>query len=770
MDRKSLQELENKCIQEEPPACVTSCPIHVDARTFIAKVAGGKWDDAVETLSTVMPLPRILARICDHPCEEKCLRSKAGDPIAIGDLEKAAIRRGKSRKKPVVLPARNQRVALVGGGLSGLTAASDLIRKGYGVTVISYEDRLGGVLRALPAGILPAEVVEEEMATLERMGLEARLSEPVNQAGWIEAVHAEFDAVYVALDESGPQPLSLPPSADPTTLCTTTDGLFVGRKRLGKEAYSPIEAVAEGRKAATSIDRYLQKVSLTAGREREAVYTTRLHTSLEGVLPAARETMKESDAGYDDAEAVREASRCIQCECMECVKACLYLERFKSYPKRYVRQIGNDETIVMGSHGQTIKLVNSCSLCGLCKLVCPNDLSMAKICMEGRESLVKRGKMAPSAHDFALTDMASSNSEKAALASHEPGKSASAYAFFPGCQMGATRPDHVIAAYDYLRGRLKGGTGLILRCCGAPAEWAARKDLLNKATERLKGEWERLGKPILVTACPTCSQTLKRRIPEMEFVTLWQVLADSEDIDWPKPQPDRVKIAVHDPCTTRNELEVHASIRSLLTRAGYGIDELTLNRDMTECCGFGGLMSSANPTLAKDVARRRASESEIDYVTYCAMCRNALAASGKRTSHVLDLLFSASDADPASRKAVGFSERSENRYRLKQKLLTSLWGKKEEGMEADIGIELYISDTVATVMEERRILREDVQRVIHHAEATGNRLCSPATGRYRASFRPASVTYWVEYSTEGEGFRVHAAYYHRMEVVSESGS
>jgi glutamate synthase (NADPH/NADH) small chain len=286
----------------------------------------------------------------------------------------------------------------------------------------------------------------------------------------------------------------------------------------------------------------------------------------------------------------------------------------------------------------------------------------------------------------------------------------------------------------------------------------------------LKEDWERLGKPIVITACPTCHQTFRKHVPEMETVMLWQVLAESPEADLPGLRDRGRKLAVHDPCTTRHEPEMHDSIRALLTRLGYSIEELPLSRGMTECCGFGGLMSAANPSLAKDVARRRASVSGTDYVTYCAMCRNALAASGKRVSHILDLCFPGSGPDPAGLKALGYSERSENRFRLKRTLLKSLWGKMEEAMEEYENIELLISDDVAARMEDRRILRQDVQKIIYHAEKTGSRLHSPAAGRYRASFRPALVTYWVEYSAEGEGFRVHNAYSHRMEVVETGGS
>ena len=98
------------------------------------------------------------------------------------------------------------------------------------------------------------------------------------------------------------------------------------------------------------------------------------------------------DRGYTASEAHAEAGRCLQCECLECVKACEYLQAFGSYPKKYLREIYNNEAIVMGSRLAN-NLINSCSLCGLCKEVCPNDLDMGAVIKEARERMVSRGKM-----------------------------------------------------------------------------------------------------------------------------------------------------------------------------------------------------------------------------------------------------------------------------------------------------------------------------------------------------------------------------------------
>jgi hypothetical protein len=84
-------------------------------------------------------------------------------------------------------------------------------------------------------------------------------------------------------------------------------------------------------------------------------------------------------------------------------------------------------------------------------------------------------------------------------------------------------------------------------------------------------------------------------------------------------------------------------------------------------------------------------------------------------------------------------------------------------------IRLHIPEEVERLIENRRILREDLQKTIHHAETTGEKFIDPATGRSLASLRPDRVTYWVEYSRVGEGYQVHSAYSHRMEMKRGRG-
>ena len=249
---------------------------------------------------------------------------------------------------------------------------------------------------------------------------------------------------------------------------TSREGVLAGGQTRPDGSSSPVYQAAEGRWAATSIDRFVQKVSPTAGRDKDGPYQTRLYTSLVGVESRPAVAMADPTAGYTEAEALAEAARCLQCECLECVKVCPYLENYGSYPKKYAREIYNNESIVLGSR-QANNLINSCSLCGLCEQVCPENFAMQDLCLESRQGMVRRGKMPPSAHEFALLDMGFSNSQHFAMARHQPGHSSSDQAFFPGCQLSASSPDQVRSVYEYLAGNMDGGVGLILGCCAAPA-------------------------------------------------------------------------------------------------------------------------------------------------------------------------------------------------------------------------------------------------------------------------------------------------------------
>jgi Fe-S oxidoreductase len=770
MDQIELRDLEQQCIQECLPPCTTACPLHVDVRAICGELDKGDFASGLTILKKSLPFPGIISRICDQPCRTVCNRSKA---IAIADLERACVDFGNTTADNTTPPVRRkQRVAIVGGGLNGLTAAYDLAKKRYGVVIYEAAGMLGGRLWSIPEDRLPRAVIESEIDLLLKMGVEFKLNTPVTgtvQSGNItlEQLKHEFDAVYLSTGANAPERYALDLNStglgmiDPTTHATENNGIFAASDTCNPEKeFSPIQAMSDGRISATSIDRYIQRVSLTASRTNEGPYESCLYTNTEGI-PETPVTPKKGKA-YSSPEAIAEAKRCLQCECMECVKACEYLSSYGAYPKKYARTIYNNLSIVMGTRLAN-KMINSCSLCGQCAEICPTDMDMSALCKQARETMVTQGHMPPSAHDFALRDMQFSNSEHFALTRNQPGTDKSEYVFFPGCQLSASSPEQVEKVYAYLREHLP-SVGLMLRCCGSLADWAGEKDRFQEALNAIKTQHEGMGKPKVVLACSSCYQVFKNNLPDIEIVSLWELF---EQFGLPKGTTTKGSgvVSIHDPCSTRHETHIHESVRHLVTRAGYKIEELPLNREKTSCCSYGGEMWLANPELASQVIDRRIAESPADYLTYCAMCRDFFASHGKPSLHILDILLGYDQKTALARRGPGYSQRHENRARLKQKMLKEIWGETMPSRESYENLQLVISPDVQKILEDRLVLVEDIQKVIENAEKTGQKLRNPQTGRFLAHSKLAYVTYWVEYSAKGDAFEIHNAYSHRMELT-----
>lgn len=768
MDPKEWLMYEEKCVQERPPACVTACPIHMDARGFLAQMKSGNVNKAFAIYSKSVPFARIVGRICDGPCQVACKRGEVGEPIAIAALEKVCVEASTAAPAKVSQAVKkDQRIAVIGGGLSGLTAAFDLARKGYTVTVVEATQQLGGRLWQVPEDRLPRRFMEDEFGVFDPLGVEIQFRTCVDDALALDEVQRTFDAVYLAVGKPAgnfglEQDAEGNPSVDATTFATSREGVFAGGGfRGGPTANSFISSISDGRRAAVSIDRFLQKVSLTAVREDEGPYETRLYTSVEGVEPLSAVIPEDLTRGFSLHEAIQEASRCMDCGCLECVKNCEFLAHYKSYPKKYARQINQNLRIVMGIHGANT-MINSCSLCGLCKEVCPTDFDMSKLIREARTEMVAKGKMPPSAHDFPLAEMDFSNSEQCALALNQLGYGTSNYVFFPGCQLSGSQPGHVERVYTYLLEKVQGGVGLINRCCGAPVDRAGQTELFKKGLLEIRGQWVEMGKPKFIVACSSCYQVFKNNLPEINVVSLWE-LYDQFGLPASSAKERGRVVAVHDACTTRYEPQIHHSVRSILLNLRFDVEELPNNRERTECCGSGGLMNYANPELSRATTLRRIGQSKEDFVAYCAVCRDTFAAQGKTTHHILDLIYGEAAPDSSAKRGPDFTQRRNNQVRLKTRLLNRFWGEKVEMKEEPHqAIQLMMSAETGRMMEERLIRYEDVQRVIEDAERTGSKVLNRHNGHILASYKSAHVTYWVEYTPEGQGFLVHNAYSHRM--------
>ena len=708
------------------------------------------------------------------------MRERAGGAIRVRDLERAAMEYGEDPAPAAVVHREKPgRVAVVGAGLSGLTAAYELARKGYSVVIFEAQDRAGGRARELDEELLPETDLEADCARVTEAGAQLIPFTPValarpRGANALAALAPDVDAVYLAmgaseadagaalgygLDDEGKI------AVDPVTLATSKPGTYCGGSILRPaEPWSPVTSIADGRRAALSIDRQLQRVSLAASREDRGAFATGLIVNLEGVESVLPSISADPARGYSREEAVIEAERCLQCECLECVKACAYLEEFGAHPGLYARRIYNNLTVTQGRGTRTAnKMIDSCSLCRLCYEVCPADLDMAEVIRDARREMVRQGRMPASAFDFAVQDLRLAVDERSALARHAPDTEASDAVFFPGCQLAASDPAQAERAYAYLLERYSPATGLLLYCCGAPADWAGQGAIFDETLAGLRQNLEGLGSPRVILACPTCETVFAAHLPEFETVSLWQVL---RDVGLPKGVAGSGagrRVAVHDACTARYQTDVQRAVRDLVAACGYEVEELEMSRERTECCGFGGLMLYANPELGDAVVDRRIAEGDADFVAYCAMCRDRFVARGKRSLHVLDLVFGEAYEKRAKRRGPVLTQRSDQRVALKQRLLADLW-HEGPAVGSSWHHELVLAPEVEDLLEQRYIRPEEVRAVIMRGEETGDRFIEPDTGHLLAARSIGAVTYWVEYAPDGDRFVVHGAYSHRMEI------
>jgi Fe-S oxidoreductase len=747
LGQKELREWEAKCTQEEPPFCMAACPVHVDGRAISSLVSQGKYDDAREIYEHSVVFPNILCRICDRPCEQSCLRKESGGAIRLRALERIVMERGAPKKRRGFLPRCKNDVAVLGCGLCALSATVELARKGIRVSLFTCGNKLGGELLEYAEDALPEEAILKDLASLEEYPV--TLVEEARPE--ISVLTDKYDAVFIDYRPAAREMNGFPglDAVNQVTLQTAAEKIFVGTE----DGTRPVYALLEGKKAAVSIYRYLQQSALEVGREKEGAFSSALFTETGGITPAA--PFIENDGQCSEDGAKLEAGRCLACQCMECVKSCAYLAYYKTFPRKHIRAVYNNLSIVMGNHAGN-SMINACSLCGQCAAICPSGFDVGSICRMARETMVDTQKMPQSTFDFALKDMAYSNGPDCALACNEPGQEQSAYLFFPGCQLSASDPEVVEKAYSDLKARLSGGVGLYLSCCGAIADWAGQRMLFEETIKNIHDTCENMGKPIIVAACPTCYAVFTAHLPDMKILTIWDVFLETG-------LPSGVRMvreeyAVHDACTIRENTGFLQAVRNIAKKIGCTIHEVQDTKTRAPCCGWGGLASLTDRNATAARLGKRSGETALPYLTYCVNCRDGLASKQKPTVHLLDLVYGVE----RELRAPNWSEKRYNRRKLRSDMLKRHFG--EPAMEKENPINLIIDNEVQGILDERMILHDDIKEVIGHAEKTGLVVKDTGTGSFVASLRLANVTYWVRYQASPDGYVIRNAYSHRMDM------
>ena len=193
--------------------CQAACPVGTNAGLYVSLIAQGRYDEALQVASEPNPFPAICGRVCTAPCEDACRRGEFDLPIAIRDLKRFAMDHGVPRKRKVTPPKQwySERVAIVGAGPTGLSAAYYLARRGYRVAVIDAMPVAGGMMSiGIPDYRLPRAELNRDIDAMRDLGVEIRLNTAIGLAVSLDELQREYDAVLLAVGAQRSQRLGIP--------------------------------------------------------------------------------------------------------------------------------------------------------------------------------------------------------------------------------------------------------------------------------------------------------------------------------------------------------------------------------------------------------------------------------------------------------------------------------------------------------------------------------------------------------------------------------
>ena len=778
---KNIGAYAEACFRDTPPPCSAACPLGVDVRGLISKVKAGRNSAAFRIYREAVLFPNVVSCLCTAPCSEVCVRAvqagQNGKPqtdraVDLSMIERAVCSgKGNQTSPRYAIPQKDEKISIIGAGLSGLACAQRLASKGYSVVLFEAGKKPGGSVRR----DLTDAALNEDFATV--LGLEyldLQLGSEIGPDGF-DAVASESDAVYICTG-SGGESFGLLAGWDARTLATGRKGVFLGGAlTCDQDVASSIE---NGLRAAASIEEYIKTGRCEGGADLFDRKPTSKHYY--DLQYAFEDTENSSDSAVD------EANRCPECNCSACIDACTMIRWFRQNPKRIAADL---EVTLLPVEGKikhvASRMLNSCNLCGQCGAVCPAHVDTG-IAMHESRRLMKQGGNIPAVfHDYWLDDMEFSLSGEAYGLVMPEEATAADVVFFPGCQMAASLPETVVRTFECLRGT-NPDSAMMLSCCGVPADWAAEPELLSATIAKIRVDWESIGKPTFLYACATCKKTLEKYLPEAEGRLIYEWLAENagdlcaEQVDGEVGTFDAHKVTVYDPCAARKDEAGQNAVRTLVDRLGLDIVENSeLNGEHAACCGFGGHIYPANPGLLDAILEERREDDPM--VTYCANCRDLFLSKGYSATHILERLFGNEDNGIRGRLP-SLTERRDNRRKVKAHYFPEM---RETISEERFDFSIIISPSLEDKMNRLLLLQKDVYEAVSYCEKSGKKLIDSESGRFIGSYSGKVTTVWVEYEAnkssdpmgkdtnneaDCETFTLFNVYTHRMRVIGQNGN
>ncbi len=366
--------------------CQRLCPLGLNIPVMLRQLEAGQLAEATATVRGALPLPAVLGRLCHHPCEQGCRRGHWDDPAAIRDLERFVADSDLSQAEPHLpnrKPSTGKRVAIIGAGPTGLTAAYHLARQGHAVTVADRHPQAGGTLRTgTDENVLPRAALDGEIGQLTRLGIEFKLGVELGRDLSLEGLLRGFNAVLLAVGEIAPGDsdklgVALAATgikADPNTCATNVPGVFAAGSAVRAQKQL-VKAMAEGKAAAECVHLHLRG---KAPRRPEKPFSSimgrmepgELRLFLQQSSTGARVTPCEACRGHSAKEAADEGARCLHCDCRSSGNCVLqhYAQAYGADASRFRAERRPFEQHLQP--GGVIFEPGKCILCGICVKLC----------------------------------------------------------------------------------------------------------------------------------------------------------------------------------------------------------------------------------------------------------------------------------------------------------------------------------------------------------------------------------------------------------------
>lgn len=742
------------CRQKEEAECINACPFHFDVLDFQDKIERHKYDRAYKSYRNTVVFPEIVSRLCPQYCSHVCARKDFDEAVQLRLLEMTCVFRARAKQGTKYnLPKKNDKIGIIGAGVSGLACAIKLLEKKYTVVIFEKEKEIGGQLKNL----IPQEIyIPDIMRQLENEDYRLETDREIQKLDDLK--EHNFNCIYVATGDGGNDFNTI--SEKKHYYACQSGVVVLGGGSLNKKEV--VASIADGINAAKAIDFFIKTGNFKYDIRRKPTK----------VVPDIKRLKKQApivptDNGiFTEEETALEAKRCIRCQCNICCTQCDLVNFHKKWPLAMREEI---ITTVMPAESMihkapAIRLVNTCTQCGMFENTCPAHIQLGEMILSARKLLHKQNKMPPAYHGFWLDDMKHANSSVSKICKNAPGRNLSKYAFFPGCNLGAANPEYVEKTYQWLLYHFN-DVGLILRCCGIHSLWSGNEDLQNEEIERIRMDWRELGNPTLIAACPSCVQYFREYLPEIKIISLYELMKNSKN--WPeanlKLEVKNTHYFIFDPCSAKSDSAIKKSVRTILKKINIVVEENTQN-DTYGCCGFGGDAGIANPQFTKYLAKERSELNTNPYITYCINCRDVFIDEKKPVVFILDLLFNINRSNTAN---PNYTERRENREILNAKLLEHVWKEQTEEDEDKYAFKVVMDEKINDKLQLLKLVASDVKDVMKQSHMMQRRIYDKNTDEYICYAKLNYITCWVRYRIQDNLYYIKDVYTHRMDIQLE---